>query len=449
MSTYPDRRTPAPARRLLPLTLAVAAFICLSCQGTGPGERPRDAAGSDLGPAAQAAPAAPPDVEWTRFAGPDQDFKVADHGLARQWPRRGPRRLWTRKLGPGYSGIVGRGDRLYTMYRADPVEVVVCLDARTGETVWEHRYDAPLAEGHDPDYGDGPNSTPLLAGDSLFVIGVAGVMHGLDAGTGKVLWSRDLWGGMGGTFLELGYSSSPIPYKSTVIALVGGEGQGAVAFDPEDGSVVWKGLSFESSYSTPLIASIQGDDQLIAFMATEAVGADPDTGDLRWQYPIRNQYPQNICLPIRIDDDLLFFSTLEAGSRGLRPAAGPAASVEEIWSTTRFQCFYSSTVLMGDLVYGVSGYQASPRMMAVNARTGELAWRMRGFPVANLVGVGDRLLILDEDGELTLASPHSDGLTIHSRARILTSPARTPPTVLGTVLYARDQVSLVALDLGP
>jgi outer membrane protein assembly factor BamB len=417
--------------------------------GSGPGEGLHDAAGSDLAPAVQAAPSIPPDVHWTQFAGPDQDFKVADHGLAERWPRRGPRHLWTRKLGPGYSGIVAREDRLYTMYRADGDEVVVCLDGRSGETVWEHRYGAPLAGGHDPDYGDGPNSTPLLADGRLFVIGVAGVMHGLDAGTGTVLWSRDLWGEMGGTFLELGYSSSPIPYKNTVIALVGGEGQGAVAFDGSDGSVVWKGLSLENSYSTPLMASIQGEDQLVAFTATEVVGADPDTGELLWQYPIRNQYPQNICLPIRVDDDLLFISTFEAGSRGLRLTAGPASSVEEVWSSTRFQCFYASTVIMGDRVYGVSGYQASRRMMAVNARTGELAWRMRGFSVANLVGVGERLLILDEDGELTLASPASDGLTIHSRARILTSPARTPPTVLGTVLYARDQVSLVALDLGP
>jgi outer membrane protein assembly factor BamB len=449
MSTFPGSRISEPSTRLLLLTLTVAATLCLSCRGADPEERLNDAAGSDLAPAAQAAPSVPPDVNWARFAGPNQDFKVTDPGLAEQWPRRGPRRLWTRELGPGYSGIVARGDRLYTMYRADPKEAIVCLDARSGEPVWEHRYDAPLAEGHESGYGDGPNSTPLLAGERLFTIGVAGIMHALDAGTGKVLWSRDLWGGMGGTFLELGYTPSPIPYKNTVIVLVGGEGQGAVAFDPEDGSVIWKGLSFESSYSTPLIASFLGEDRLIAFMATEAVGADPDTGEQKWHYPIRNQYPQNICLPIRVDDDLLFISTHEAGSRGLRLTGNSSFPVEELWSTTRFQCFYSSTVLMGEQVYGVSGYQASPRMMAVNARTGELAWRMRGFAVANVVGVGDRLLILDEDGELTLATPGPDGLTIHCRARILTSPARTPPTILGTVLYARDQVSLVALDLGP
>jgi outer membrane protein assembly factor BamB len=430
------------------MALAVAVSVCLSCHGAGQGEGRHDAAESDIAPASPAAPSTPPDAHWTRFAGPDQDFKVADHGLAERWPSPGPRRLWTRDLGPGYSGVVARDGRLYTMYRDHPAEVVVCLDGRTGETVWEHRYDAPLADGHDPDYGDGPNSTPLLADDRLFVIGVAGIMHCLDAGTGEVLWKVDLWGGMGGTVIELGYSSSPIPYKNMVIALVGGEGQGAVAFDRSDGSVVWKGLSFENSYSTPMIVSLLGEDQLVAFMTTEAVGADPDTGELKWRYPIRNQYPQNICQPIRVDDDLLFISTLEAGSRGLRLTGNPAAPVEELWSTTRFQCFYSGTVLMGDLVYGVSGYQASPRMMAIDARTGELAWRMRGFPVSSLVGVGDRLLILDEDGELTLASPASDGLTIHSRALILTSPARTPPTVVGTVLYARDQVSLVALDLG-
>ncbi len=386
---------------------------------------------------------------WPRFGGPHRNFRVPDYGLAERWPGGGPRLLWARKLGPGYSGIVAQGDRLYTMYRADPDEVVVCLDARTGETVWEYRYASSPAPGHDGEYGNGPNSTPLLADGRLYSIGIAGVLHALDAETGEVRWSHDLWREFGGTFLELGYSSSPVDYDGMVIVLVGGEERGAMAFDRQDGHVVWQGLSFENSYSTPLIASFRGKDRLIAFMATEVVAADPRDGELEWRYPIRNRYPQNICQPVKVDEDLLFVSTLEAGSRGLRLTGEDASPVEEVWSTTRFQCFYSSIVLLGDHVYGVSGYQASPRMTALNARTGAPAWRKRGFAVANVVAVGDRLVILAEDGELTLATPGPDGLTVHARARVLAEPARTAPTVVGNVLYARDLGSVVALDLGP
>jgi outer membrane protein assembly factor BamB len=409
-----------------------------------------------LGVACQASPQLPidedpPDLSgtpWTRFAGPTQDFKAPDPGIPTEWPRRGPRKLWSRKLGPGYSGIVVRDNRVYTMYRAGSEEVVACLDARTGENVWEYRYHGPPAEGHDPDYGDGPNSTPLLADGWLYTIGIAGTLHALDAADGTPLWSRELWEDLDGTFHELGYSPSPIPYGDTIIALVGGENRGAVAFDRNDGSIVWQGLSFDSSYATPTIMNLAGEDHLVAFMATEVVGADPHNGELRFKYSIRNSYPQNICQPIRIGDDMLFVSTGEAGSRGLRVVKADGFRVEEVWSLRRFQCFYGSMVRLGERLYGPTGYQTAPLLAAIDTRTGELAWRERGFALANVIGVGDRLLILDDEGTLALATPGPDGLEVHARARVLSEPARTPPTIVGRVVYARDQESIVALDLG-
>ena len=64
------------------------------------------------------------------------------------------------------------------------------------------------------------------------------------------------------------------------------------------------------------------------------------------------------------------------------------------------------------------------------------------------VAAGGRLILLDDEGKLTLATPTSDGLEVHAEAGILSSPALTPPTLDGTVLYARDQHDIVALELG-
>jgi outer membrane protein assembly factor BamB len=334
------------------------------------------------------------------------------------------------------------------MYRSDNSEVVISLDARTGETVWEHRYDSTPVEGQDTEYGEGPNARPLLADGRLYTIGFAGVMHCLDSTTGDLLWSHDLLGALGGDVGELGYSASPVEYGETIIALVGGRGQGVVAFDKRNGHVLWKNLDFKPSFATPAIMRIRGEDQLVAFMATEVVGADPRTGELLWRYAIRNHYPQNICTPIQIDDDLVFVSTTEAGSRGLRVVRNDGVRVEELWSTTRLQCFYGTFVLVGETIYGTSGIQSGPRMSAIHARTGELAWRVRGFNLSHIVAAGGRLILLDDEGKLTLATPTSDGLEVHAEAGILSSPALTPPTLDGTVLYARDQHDIVALELG-
>jgi outer membrane protein assembly factor BamB len=335
------------------------------------------------------------------------------------------------------------------MYRSGPREVVVSLDATTGETVWEFAYDSTPIAGQDTDYGEGPNAAPLLADNRLYTVGFAGILHCLDLGTGEVLWSRDLWGDLGGNVVELGYSSSPIAYEGTIIVLVGGTGRGAVALDRNNGQVLWKNLDFANSYCAPAIMKILGEDQLVAFMATELVGADPRTGKLLWQYAIRNHYPQNICAPIQVDDDLIFVSTTEAGSRGLKLVQDDPFRVEELWSTRRVQCFYGAFARIGDSIYGTSGTQSGPRMSAINARTGEVAWRARGFDLSHVIAVDGRLILLDDEGKLTLATPGPDGLTVHSETRILSAPSLTPPTLLGSMLYARDFREIVALDLTP
>ncbi len=102
----------------------------------------------------------------------------------------GPKRLWSRVLGEGYSSIVVDDDSLYTMYREEDDEIIVCLSAGSGETRWEHRYSAPLLE--DMNYGTwlkqggaGPYATPLLLGGNLYAVGSTGKFHVLDRATGK------------------------------------------------------------------------------------------------------------------------------------------------------------------------------------------------------------------------------------------------------------------------
>ena len=121
-------------------------------------------------------------VAWRQWGGPDRNFHSKTTGLAKSWPADGPRPLWSRLLGEGYSTVIADDGTLYTMYREEALvsqasedqEIVVALDADSGETLWEHRYDAPLAESMPPVFdfwlsqaGPGPYSTPDLGRSAL------------------------------------------------------------------------------------------------------------------------------------------------------------------------------------------------------------------------------------------------------------------------------------------
>ena len=84
-------------------------------------------------------------------------------GLKDQWPASGPKVVWKRPLGEGYSSPAVENDVLYTMYGRPQEEVVLACDAATGKTLWEHA--TPMTFQSDaPDMGNGPYSTPLIVG---------------------------------------------------------------------------------------------------------------------------------------------------------------------------------------------------------------------------------------------------------------------------------------------
>jgi outer membrane protein assembly factor BamB len=385
---------------------------------------------------------------WTKFGGPNENFVANSSGLAKSWPADGPPKLWSRELGDGYSAILYEDGRLYTMYRIDDSEAVVALDASSGKTIWEHRYEASPDEGHVHQFGDGPRSTPLLSGNRIYTVGVSGKLHALNKKDGSVAWSKELWGEFGGNFLNHGYSSSPIDYMDTIIVLVGGEDQSIVAFNKKDGSVSWKRLSYENSYSTPKLIKVGGQLQLVTFMATEIIGVDPGSGELLWSVPHENDWRQNVNMPV-MAGDILFLSSPQAGARGLKLSlAGDKTEVEEVWSTRKIQFYHVSSVANGDWVYGSTGTGSPSFIAAVNIQTGEIAWRKRGFAKANVVMADGRLIILDEDGKLALATATPEDLTVHSVVDILEKVSWTVPTLVGKTLFLRDKTDIIALDLG-
>ena len=116
-------------------------------------------------------------ANWPQWGGPQRNFMVEAKGLAESWPAGGPKRLWSRALGEGHSSVVVDGERLYTMYSQGEQEFVVALDAATGKTIWEKSNAAP-PKGLDLQFGKGPHSTPLIAGNLLITVGLIGKAAG-------------------------------------------------------------------------------------------------------------------------------------------------------------------------------------------------------------------------------------------------------------------------------
>ena len=422
--------------------------------------------GLSLAPLASSAPqTSAAAAGWAQWAGPARNFHSASTGLADKWPESGPRIIWARPLGTGHSSIAVDDGQLFTLYRAgngrakmgpwNNEETVVALDAQTGKTLWEHSYPARTGF-EDFSFGPGPHSTPLVVGDRVFTIGTNQQMFAFDKRTGRVLWSHDFVREFMSPELLLrpnvktGYGCSPIAFADTVICSVGGPGQSVMAFRQSDGAVVWKSGDFLTSAAAPILIQMAGRPQIVFLGGGAITGMDPANGAVLWSHPHDPGNDLNCTTPLFGPDNVLFLSSAyQAGSRAIQLTQnGAVTEAAELWFTNRVRFMFLSAIRIGDFVYGTTGDFGPAFLTALNIKTGESAWQVRGFQRASLLYADGKAILMNEDGDLALARLSPAGAEILSRAKVFDTVSWTAPALAGTTLFARDREKIVALDLG-
>ena len=411
-------------------------------------------------------------AQWPQWGGPQRDFTVETSGLADSWPAEGPPKLWHRPLGDGYSTILYDNGVLYTMYRKEtgsPREYTVALDAKTGKTLWEHENSSPTNTDTEI-FGFGPNSTPLLVGDRLFSLGANALLQCFDKRTGKVLWKCDLYDQFGGFVPYWSYSCSMIAYGDTIIVPVDRErtdrqppsasstrekktktepsadGQALVAFDQTTGKVCWKSQDFAISHSSPILVDFENEPQLVLLLESGIMGVAPADGKLLW-HEAYDRPEGNMSTPLWLDGHLLFTSSPgETRLYDLKREDGKIMP-KLLWRSRKLHINHANAIRFGDHILGSSG--ADPAyLVCLELKTGKRAWIKRGFGKTTCIAADGKLIMLEEDGHLYLASVTAEDLKIHSKCQVAEKFAWAAPTLVGTTLYVRERKHIMALDLG-
>jgi outer membrane protein assembly factor BamB len=188
-------------------------------------------------------------------------------------------------------------------------------------------------------------------------------------------------------------------------------------------------------------------------MAGSVIGVSPKDGTLNWSLEHKNRFGTSIMTPIWCPNNMLYFANGgdEIGGRMVRlKRNGDKITTEEIWSNKKISAGMSNPVLIDGRFYGGSGSRQAPVMIGFDAKDGEIAWRQRGIAQPNIVFADGKLIMLDSEGKLMLATTKEDGIDVKGEAQLLEKPSWTAPTVVGTKAYIRDRKMIMAVDLsGP
>src|SRR5687767_10804231 len=128
--------------------------------------------------------------DWPQWRGTNHDGVSSERNWFKPWPASGPKQLWKRNVGIGFSSVSVSNGRVFTLgNNSNDVDTVWCLDAATGRVVWTNSYPCAL----DPRYYEGgPGATPTVDGDRVFTFSKKGHVLYLDAASGKTIWSRNI-----------------------------------------------------------------------------------------------------------------------------------------------------------------------------------------------------------------------------------------------------------------
>jgi outer membrane protein assembly factor BamB len=377
--------------------------------------------------------------EWHQWRGANRDGHSHETGLLQSWPEGGPKRAFVvGGLGEGFSSLAAAGDRLVTMGASEDEERVLGLDARTGLVLWR----TPNGRLFRNDKGDGPRGTPTIDGDRVFALGGNGRLLALELQSGKVVWQVDLLDEFGASNITWGISESPLVVDGKVLVNPGGRGASVVALDRDTGELIWKSGDDRAGYSSAIVADAGGVRQAIFFTDENGLGVDLRDGKLLWSYDRMANGTANAATPIFHDGKVFLSSDYGTGCALL--ALSPAGA-KEVYFNREMRNHHSSSVLVGDTLYGFS----SSILTAMDFATGRVLWQDRSVGKGSLVAGDGRLFLFSDRGVAGLAEPSTEGYREHGRFSQERSglPTWTHPMIHRGRLYLRDQDKLYAYEI--
>lgn len=365
--------------------------------------------------------------DWGQWMGPKRDGVYRDSGIIESIPKAGLPIKWRTEIGGGYAGPAVADGRVFIfdyVKRAGEImndpgqraqlqgeERLQALDAATGEILWTHRYDCPYSIS----YPAGPRCTPTVDGDRVYILGSEGDLKCLKVNDGQEVWAIKLPEKFGCEVPIWGFSSHPLIDGDLLYTMVGGKGQGIVAFDKRTGEVRWKALDTQAGYAPPTIIEFGGERQLIVYHPVGVSSLNPNDGKEYWTIPIQPSYQMSIARPM-IDGNKMYASGIGAKSVMMELATDRPAA-KEIWRGTASNSVYSANgtpMFVDGILYGSDCQMGS--LMAVDGENGERLWSTyeatrpgesrrvnHGTAFVTRIGDSNRYFILNELGELMMA----------------------------------------------
>jgi outer membrane protein assembly factor BamB len=400
---------------------------------------------------------APRDTDYPNVLGKNANSTWPMNNVETDWKKHPPKIAWKQPIGKGWSGFAVQGNAAYTMEQRDKEEWVSCYDADSGQLLWH--YAIPGLHFHLLG-GTGPRATPAIFEGRVYAQSAVSDLVCLDMRTGELIWSFDMLKATKSTQADFeasvawGRSASPVIVEGKVIAALGGAAnakpQSLIALDAKTGEEVWRAGGGQISYSTPVVARLLGQPQILYISESTVTAHAITDGSELWSvnWPGHSNSDANVSQPIAIDDrHVLLSKGYGGGAELLKISKSDSAwSAEAVWKAEGvLRTKFTSCVIRDGHAYGLN----DGILECVNLETGKRTWKKGRYRHGQVLLVGDTLVITAENGLVVLVATDSKELRELASLQVIGDVTWNTAALSGNRLLIRnsDEAACVILPL--
>lgn len=388
--------------------------------------------------------------EWPKWRGPNGDGISHETGLLDKWPDDGPKKLWSAKVGLGFSSPIGNDGKIYLLSQDGNQEGLQCFDADTGKLVWVQSTPGGYPKNDFP----GERATPTIDGKFIYTYGGAGDLICRDLDTGNLVWHVNILQKTHSSLLTWGQASSPLVTDKAVYVQCGEGGAIAVAVDKTNGNFIWTSqLSGKGGYAAPVMMDVGGTPVLVVFSGDALLGLDPTTGKTLWSNPWPTNYGVNAGTPI-VNGDKIFISS--GYNQGSGQYEVTPTGLKPVWATHDVGCKFNAAILDSGFLY-CNSEDHNGTIKCLDWNTGKVKWAgdkggramKLGFG-GSFVRDGESLYTMSQSGAVSLMSANPEGIKLISQSQIFDegfSKVWSTPLIYHGKLYAKGLDQLICLDI--
>ncbi len=399
---------------------------------------------------------------WPRFRGANFDnIATEKFSIKTDWNENYPKELWTVDLGEGHAAPAVQNGKVYLLDydETKKADALRCFNLDTGDEIWRRWYRVNLKRNHGMS-----RTVPAINNNYVVTIGPRCHVMCTNAENGDFIWGIDIERDF---HVEIPFwytGQCPLIDGNTVVLAIGGD-QLMIGADLATGKILWETPNKEGlkmSHSSIMPMTIHGTKMYVycAIGGIVGIAAEKEnTGELLW---ITDKWKPSVVAPspVLIETNRIFasagygagsilFEVLKSGSafttnilQQIKPSEGLASEQQ-------------TPILFNGYLYGILPKDAGTRRNEfVCCDSGDITkilWssgKTNRFGLGPYIKIGDKFLILNDNGTLFLAQQKNNQFNIIAQKKVLQGhDAWGPFALTDGKLLLRDSKKMVCIDL--